>query len=136
MATQTRTLRVMEPATVKVLAELHEASVEEADAAVARAKAAYPAWKAVTPKDRANLLRRMASAIDKHREELAQLEARNVGKPISDARGEVGMVVDVFNYYAGAPGNRDRLAHQSLGGSGVDRALELPAADRFVEGRP
>src|SRR4029077_9296502 len=58
MATETRTLRVIEPATEKVMAELHEASVEEADAAVARAKAAYPAWKAVSPKDRSNLLRR------------------------------------------------------------------------------
>src|SRR5207245_10998848 len=53
--------------------------------------------------DRANLMRRIASAIAERSEELARLEARNVGKPISDARGEVGMVVDVFNYYAGAP---------------------------------
>ena len=124
MATQTRLLRVMEPATEKVLAELHEASVEEADAAVARAKAAYPAWKAVTPKDRANLLRRIASAIDKHREELAQLEARNVGKPISDARGEVGMVVDVFNYYAGAP---ERLVGKTIPvAGGIDMTFREP----------
>jgi acyl-CoA reductase-like NAD-dependent aldehyde dehydrogenase len=111
MATETKTLRVIEPATEKVMAELHEASVEEADAAVARAKAAYPAWKAVSPKDRANLLRRIASAVEKHLEELAQLESRNVGKPISDSRGEVGMVVDVFNYYAGAP---ERLAGKTI----------------------
>src|SRR4029077_7972545 len=102
MATETKTLKVIEPATEKVMAELHEATVEEADAAVARAKAAYPAWKAVSPKDRANLLRRIAATAETHLEELAQLEARNGGKPISDARGEVGMVVDVFNYYAGA----------------------------------
>ena len=111
MATETRTLRVIEPATEKVMAELHEATVEEADAAVARAKAAYPAWKAVSPKDRANLLRRIATTVEKHLEELAQLESRNVGKPISDARGEVGMVVDVFNYYAGAP---ERLAGKTI----------------------
>jgi betaine-aldehyde dehydrogenase len=124
MATQTRTLKVMEPATEKVLAELTEASVEEADAAVARAKAAYPAWKAVTPKDRANLMRRIASAIDKHREELAQLEARNVGKPISDARGEVGMVVDVFNYYAGAP---ERLVGKTIPvAGGIDMTFREP----------
>jgi betaine-aldehyde dehydrogenase len=124
MATQTRTLKVMEPATEKVLAELMEASVEEADAAVARAKAAYPAWKAVTPKDRANLMRRIASAIDKHREELAQLEARNVGKPISDARGEVGMVVDVFNYYAGAP---ERLVGKTIPvAGGIDMTFREP----------
>jgi betaine-aldehyde dehydrogenase len=124
MATDTKTLRVIEPATEKVLAELHEATIEEADAAVARAKAAYPAWKAVSPKDRANLLRRIAATVEKHLEELAQLEARNVGKPISDARGEVGMVVDVFNYYAGAP---ERLAGKTIPvAGGVDMTFREP----------
>ena len=124
MAVQTGTIRVVEPATEKVLAELKEASVEDADQAVARAKAAYPAWKAVTPKDRANLMRRIATAIDKHREELAQLEARNVGKPISDARGEVGMVIDVFNYYAGAP---ERLVGKTIPvAGGVDFTFREP----------
>jgi acyl-CoA reductase-like NAD-dependent aldehyde dehydrogenase len=124
MATETRTLRVIEPATEKVMAELHEATVEEADAAVARAKAAYPAWKAVSPKDRGNLLRRIAATVEKHLEELAQLESRNVGKPISDARGEVGMVVDVFNYYAGAP---ERLAGKTIPvAGGVDMTFREP----------
>jgi betaine-aldehyde dehydrogenase len=124
MATDTKTLRVIEPATEKVMAELHEATVEEADAAVARAKAAYPAWKAVSPKDRANLLRRIGATVEKHLEELAQLEARNVGKPISDARGEVGMVVDVFNYYAGAP---ERLAGKTIPvAGGVDMTFREP----------
>jgi acyl-CoA reductase-like NAD-dependent aldehyde dehydrogenase len=124
MAIKTTTLRVIEPATEKVMAELHEATVEEADAAVARARAAYPAWKAVNPKDRANLMRRIATALDKHLEELAQLEARNVGKPISDARGEVGMVVDVFNYYAGAP---ERLFGKTIPvAGGVDMTFREP----------
>ena len=124
MATETKTLRVIEPATERVMAELHEATVEEADAAVARAKAAYPAWRALSPKDRGNLLRRIASMVEKHLEELAQLESRNVGKPISDARGEVGMVVDVFNYYAGAP---ERLAGKTIPVSGgVDMTFREP----------
>jgi acyl-CoA reductase-like NAD-dependent aldehyde dehydrogenase len=124
MATRTGTLSVIEPATEQVLAELPEATVEEADQAVARAKAAYPAWKALAPKDRANLMRRIASAIDKHSEQLARLEARNVGKPISDARGEVGMVVDVFNYYAGAP---ERLLGSTIPvAGGVDMTFREP----------
>jgi betaine-aldehyde dehydrogenase len=124
MATETRTLRVIEPATEKVMAELHEATVEEADAAVARAKAAYPAWKALNPKDRANLMRRIATKLHEHLEELAQLEARNVGKPISDARGEVGMVVDVFNYYAGAP---ERVFGKTIPvAGGVDMTFREP----------
>src|SRR4029077_14050610 len=96
-------LRVIEPATEQVLAEIPLAGVEEADQAVARAKAAYPAWRAVTPRDRANMLRRLAAAVEKNADKLARLAARSVGKPIADARGEVGMVVDVFNYFAGAP---------------------------------
>jgi acyl-CoA reductase-like NAD-dependent aldehyde dehydrogenase len=69
---------------------------------VARARAAYPAWRAVAPSDRARLLRRVAALVEENAEELALLETRNVGKPISDSRGEVGMVAEVFNFYAGA----------------------------------
>jgi betaine-aldehyde dehydrogenase len=76
--------------------------VEETDAAVARAKAAFPAWRAVAPADRARLLRRLAALVEEHGEELAQIESRNVGKPIAGARGEVGMVAEVFHFYAGA----------------------------------
>jgi betaine-aldehyde dehydrogenase len=124
MATKTGTLRVIEPATEQVLAELQEGTVEDADRAVARAKAAYPAWKALAPKERANLMRRIAAAIDRHSEELARLEARNVGKPISDARGEVGLVVDVFNYYAGAP---ERLLGDTIPvAGGVDMTFREP----------
>jgi len=96
-------LKVIEPATEEVLAELPHAGVEDADAAVARAKQAFPAWRALAPADRAAVLRRVAEAIEAHAEELATLEARNVGKPIGDARGEVGLVAHVFHYYAGAP---------------------------------
>lgn len=124
MATRAGSLKVIEPATEKVMAELTEATVEDADQAVARAKSAYPAWRAVAPKDRANLMRKIAVAIQHHAEELAQLEARNVGKPISDARGEVGMVADVFNYYAGAP---ERLFGKTIPvAGGVDMTFREP----------
>jgi betaine-aldehyde dehydrogenase len=97
------TLTVREPATEQVLAELPRAGAEDADAAVARAKAAYPAWRAVAPADRARLLHRLADALTAKQEELAVLEARNAGKPIGDARGEMGMVADTFRYYAAGP---------------------------------
>ncbi len=97
------TLTVLEPATEQVLAEIPRAGVEEADAAVARAKAAYPAWRAIAPPDRSRLLHGLADALAARQEELAVLEARNAGKPIGDARGEMGMVVDTFRYYAAAP---------------------------------
>jgi acyl-CoA reductase-like NAD-dependent aldehyde dehydrogenase len=94
---------VIEPATEETLAELERAEVEATDAAIARAREAFPAWRRVAPAERAALLRAVAARVREHAEDLAQLESRNVGKPISDARGEVGMVADVFDYYAGAP---------------------------------
>jgi acyl-CoA reductase-like NAD-dependent aldehyde dehydrogenase len=93
---------VLNPATEQPLAELPEAGVEEADAAVARARAAFPAWRAIAPTDRAALLRRLAGLVEEHGEELARIESRNVGKPIGGARAEVGMVAQVFHFYAGA----------------------------------
>jgi betaine-aldehyde dehydrogenase len=95
-------MMILNPATEEPLAELESAGVDETDAAVARAKAAFPAWRAVAPSDRARLLRRLATLVEEHHEELARIESRNVGKPINGARGEVGMVAQVFHYYAGA----------------------------------
>jgi betaine-aldehyde dehydrogenase len=93
---------VLNPATEETIVELPSPGAEAADEAVARAKAAFPAWRAVTPADRARLLRRLATLVEEHGEELARIESENVGKPISGARGEVGMVADVFHFYAGA----------------------------------
>jgi acyl-CoA reductase-like NAD-dependent aldehyde dehydrogenase len=95
-------LTVLDPATEQPIAELDQAGVEETDAAVAAAKAAFPAWRGVAPGDRARLLRRLATLVEEHGEELARIESRNVGKPIAGARGEVAMVADVFHFYAGA----------------------------------
>jgi betaine-aldehyde dehydrogenase len=117
-------ISVVEPATERVLATLEQPGVEETDAAVDRALRAYPAWRAVAPGDRATLLHRVADAIDTKREELAVLEARNAGKPIADARGEMGMVVDTFRYYAGAP---ERLLGKTIPvAGGVDMTFREP----------
>ena len=96
------TLAVLNPATEEVLVEQALAGPDEVDAAVDRAARALPGWRAVAPTDRARLLRRLATAVEEHGEELAQLETANVGKPIASSRGEVGAVADVLHYYAGA----------------------------------
>ena len=93
---------VVNPATEETIATLPEVGVEETDAAVARARAAFPAWRAVSPADRGRLLRRLSTLVEEHHEEIARIESRNAGKPISGARGEIGMVADVLHYYAGA----------------------------------
>jgi len=95
-------LTVLNPATEEPIAELERAGVEETDAAVAAATRALPGWRAVAPGDRARLLRRLATLVEENGEELARIECRNVGKPISGARAEVAMVAQVLHYYAGA----------------------------------
>jgi len=115
---------VLNPATEERIAEVPAASAEEADAAVAAARAAFPAWRAVAPGDRARLLRRLAGLVEEHLEELARLESRNAGKPISDARGEVGMVAEVFHFYAGAVDKHHGETIPVAGG--VDLTLREP----------
>jgi betaine-aldehyde dehydrogenase len=115
---------VVNPATEETIAMLDEAGVEETDAAVARARAAYPAWRAVSPGDRGRLLRRLATLLEDYHEEIAQIESRNAGKPISGARGEIGMVADVFHFYAGAV---DKHHGETIPvGGGVDMTFREP----------
>jgi acyl-CoA reductase-like NAD-dependent aldehyde dehydrogenase len=97
------TLTVIEPASEAELATVPRAGAEEVDAAVARAKAAFPGWRAVAPAERSAVLRRLADVLEGRAEDLATLEARNAGKPIADARGELEMVVETFRFYAAAP---------------------------------
>jgi acyl-CoA reductase-like NAD-dependent aldehyde dehydrogenase len=121
---------VVNPATEETIAELPEAGAEETDEAVARAQEAFPSWRRVAPSHRARMLRRLASLVEEHSEELALIETRNVGKPISDSRGEVAMVAEVFNFYAGAvdkhygetipvPGGVDLTFREPLGVVGL-----------------
>ena len=122
-ATET-TLTVLEPATEGALAEIPKAGVEETDAAVARARAAFPSWHAIAADQRAAVLRRIGAAIAERSEDLSRLEARNVGKPIADARAEVAMVAAVFDYYAGAP---ERLVGETIPvAGGVDMTFREP----------
>jgi acyl-CoA reductase-like NAD-dependent aldehyde dehydrogenase len=115
---------VLNPATEETIAEVDAAGVDETDAAVARAKDAFPAWRAVAPADRGRLLRRLATLVEEHGEELARLESRNVGKPIAGARGEVGMVAQVFHYYAGAV---DKHFGETIPvGGGIDLTFREP----------
>jgi betaine-aldehyde dehydrogenase len=96
-------LSVLEPATEAVLAQVPRAGVAEVDVAVARANDALPGWRALAPGARAQMLHALTDVLAEHLEELALLEARNAGKAITDARGEMAMVRDTFRYFAGAP---------------------------------
>ncbi len=115
---------VVNPATEELVRTVELAGVVETDAAIERAAAAYDGWRAVAPGDRARLLRRLADRVDTALEELARLETVNTGKPIADARGEMAMVRDTFDYYAGAP---ERLLGDTVPvDGGVDMTFREP----------
>jgi acyl-CoA reductase-like NAD-dependent aldehyde dehydrogenase len=94
---------VINPATATPVTDVPLATLADADAAIEAAQAAFPAWKALPPGERAALLRRFASVVDAHVDELAELEVRNAGHTWGNARWEAGNVRDCLNYYAGAP---------------------------------
>jgi acyl-CoA reductase-like NAD-dependent aldehyde dehydrogenase len=94
---------VINPATEQVIASVPSLSVEQTDQAIARAHATLQAWQAVSPGDRANLLRRFSDVVRDHVEELALLEVTNAGHTIGNARWEANNVANVLAYYAGAP---------------------------------
>lgn len=121
---------VINPADGRPLTEVGLADLGETDAAIARAHRAYPAWRAVTPGERARLLRAFAATVEAHLDELAWLEVANSGHTIGNARWEAGNVRDVLNYYSAAPerhfgrqipvaGGVDITFHEPLGVVGI-----------------
>jgi acyl-CoA reductase-like NAD-dependent aldehyde dehydrogenase len=94
---------LINPADETVLRTIEHVSLEDVDDAIARAVQAQRGWAALAPAERAAALRRFAVAVDGAVEELAWLEVRNSGHPISQARWEAGHVRDVLNYYSAAP---------------------------------
>ena len=130
---------VRNPATGAIIERVDGLSAEQTDAAIAVAEAAFPAWRAVAPGDRARLLRRFAAAVDAHLEELAALEVANAGHVLGNARWEACNVRDVLEYYAAAPerlagrqipvpGGIDVTFHEPLGVVGVIVPWNFPMA--------
>jgi 1-pyrroline dehydrogenase len=106
MATATdATLDALNPATGEVIASIPNMSASEVDEVVERAKQALPGWLDATPKERSELLHKLADVLEENAEELAQIESRNVGKPIGLAREEMPFAVDNLRFFAGAARN-------------------------------
>jgi acyl-CoA reductase-like NAD-dependent aldehyde dehydrogenase len=131
------TIVLRNPATTEAVAELALAGRSEVDAAIARAAAAAPAWRAVAPADRARLLRRFADTIAAHAEELAVLETRNMGMPIGNSTWCANAAADVIHYFAGAvdkhtgstipvAGGVDMTFHEPLGVVGLITPWNFP----------
>jgi acyl-CoA reductase-like NAD-dependent aldehyde dehydrogenase len=97
------TYEVLNPANETVVRTIELHDVASVDRVIDRAHEVGDAWRRVTPADRGRLLRRFATIVDEHNEELAQLEVANAGHTIGNARWEAGNVRDVLHYYAAAP---------------------------------
>jgi aminobutyraldehyde dehydrogenase len=105
--------RVLDPASGKCIAEVHEASRAQLDAAVAAAEVAGPGWAQTVPKDRAALLLRLADRIEADGPAFAKLESDNAGKPLAAAlNDEIPAIADVFRFFAAAA----RTQHGALAG--------------------
>lgn len=98
-----RRIALVDPATEESFVEVAAATVSDVGTAVLSAQRAWAGgWRDLAPGKRAEILYRVARVLREHTEELAQLERRQVGKPIADARDEAGLAGRVFEYYAGA----------------------------------
>ena len=117
-ASDEATETVLNPATGEVIATVPLGSARDVDIAVAAAAAAFEDWADTPAGERARCLLRLADRLEENVEEFAQLESRNVGKPISIAREEVPFCADNLRFFAGAA-----------------RVLEGRAANEFVKGR-
>ena len=97
-----KTMEVLNPATGETIAEVPRASAADVDRAVQAAKKALVEWLETTPGERAEMLLKLADAIDEHADELAEIESRNVGKPLAAAKDEMPVCSDNIRFFAGA----------------------------------
>lgn len=102
-ASSDKTFPTVDPATGETLCEVPEAESGDVNRAVEAARRAFDdgRWSDLSPHKRARVLMKIASRIDDHREELAQLETLDNGKPVGQATGEMVAVAETFRYYAG-----------------------------------
>jgi succinate-semialdehyde dehydrogenase / glutarate-semialdehyde dehydrogenase len=92
---------VVNPATEQPVARIGAADATIVDQAVAAARRAFPAWRDLGPHKRAALLMALARVVDERRDAIARVLTTEQGKPLDEARGEVGKVARTFEYYAG-----------------------------------
>jgi 1-pyrroline dehydrogenase len=96
------TMEIVNPATGEAIADVPSCGAEDVDRAVAAAKKVLPDWLEKTPKERSELLHRLADVLEENAEELARLESLNVGKPLMASRDELPFAVDNLRFFAGA----------------------------------
>src|SRR4051812_35934984 len=102
-ATAADALDVTNPATGEVLARVPLSSAEDLDAAVRAARAALPAWRAVSVIERARRLFALRAGLEARKEDLARSVTTEMGKTIADARAEVGRMIEMVEAACALP---------------------------------
>jgi len=104
VSTAVATFDTVDPATGDVLATLPLAGEDEVNEAVEAARRAFRGWSRLDPNDRTKILVRLAQLLDENADELAELESRDVGKPLAEATSrDVPFTAQTWLYYAGWP---------------------------------
>src|SRR3954468_7621721 len=96
------TMEVLNPATGETIAQVPEGTAADVDRAVEAARKALPEWLETTPPGRSEVLPKLAPVLEENADELAEIESRNVGKPLAYARDEMPVCVDNIRFFAGA----------------------------------
>jgi 1-pyrroline dehydrogenase len=96
------TLDVVNPANDEVIAKVPKSGAEDVDRAATAAATAFEAWSQTTPQERSLALLKLADSIEGRADELGRIEASHTGKPVPIAIDEIGVVVDLFRFFAGA----------------------------------
>src|SRR3954453_6089984 len=110
-AAEGRLTDVLNPADGKPFAQAPDSTAEDIDRAVKAARNAFDGWANTTPSERALALLRLADALEEHGDEIAELEARNAGKPLQAVKDdEIGAMVDNLRFFAGAARNLEGKA--------------------------
>jgi aldehyde dehydrogenase (NAD+) len=118
-------LTTYDPATAEPLATVAAATEADVDRAVAAARSAFEEWRHVDPDERGRIVGRIADLVREHRDELAELESADQGKPVSQARSDYEGAARYFEYYAGAA---DKLEGTSVpvGADTIDFTMREP----------
>src|SRR6266702_878755 len=104
LAAEDKSFSVIEPGTGKSFAEVAEAGIQDVEQAVQIANRAFEegTWSRLSATERGRILLRASTLVRERLQDIAVVEARNAGKPIQDARGEIGLVAAVLEYWGGA----------------------------------
>lgn len=140
-ATSGKTFDVTNPATGEVVATVAKGGAADTQAAIDAAQGAFPAWSRLTAKERYAYLKKTADILRGRTDEIAQLITREMGKPVAEAKGEIGLAIDYLDWYAeegkriygdtipaSAPNKRLMVLRQPVGVVGAITPWNFPIA--------